>query len=187
VPGFNGLRVPSLNFMIVALMLAVVAGLGAAAIQARWPHRGRFVVVAGMLAILAESTNTCVPFPAPDVPPIYDAVRTLPPETVVAEFPFGDLYPEIRYTYMSGFHRKPILNGYSGFFPDAYMLLVARLRPTPMRADAWGALLASGATHAIVHEQGDEERRGPIITEWLRRSGARELGMFGTDRLFQIR
>lgn len=187
VPGFNGLRVPSLNFMLVTLMLAVVAGLGAAAIQARWPHRGRFVVVAGMLAILAESTNTCVPFPAPDVPPVYDAVRQLPPQTVVAEFPFGDLYPEIRYTYMSGFHRKRILNGYSGFFPDAYTLLVARLRPTPMRADAWAALIASGATHAIVHEQGDEQRRGPIITEWLRRSGAREIATFGTDRLFQIR
>jgi hypothetical protein len=187
VPGFNGLRVPSLNFMLVALMLAVVAGLGAAAVESRWRRAGRFVVAAGMLAILAESASTNVPIPAPVVPPVYDAVRELPPHTVVAEFPFGDLYPEIRYTFMSGFHRKPILNGYSGFFPDAYTLLVARLRPTPMRPDAWDALIGSGATHAIVHEGGDDERRGPGITEWLRRAGAREIGTFGTDRLFQIR
>jgi hypothetical protein len=187
VPGFNGLRVPSLNFMIVALMLSVVAGLGAAAIQARWRHAGRFVIAAGMLAILAESWSTCSPIPAPTVEPIYRAIRDLPPRTVVAEFPFGDLYPEIRYTFMSGYHRKPILNGYSGFFPDAYTLLVARLQPTPMRPDAWGALVGSGATHAVVHEGGDDRMRGPVITEWLRRSGAREIAAFGTDRLFQIR
>jgi len=186
VPGFNGLRVPSLNFMLVALMLAVLAALGAAAILIRWPRAGRFAVAAGLLAILVESASTCVPIPAPVVGPVYDAVRNLPHQSVVAEFPFGDLYPEIRYTYMSGFHRKPILNGYSGFFPDAYTLLVARLQPTPMRADAWSALVGSGATHAVVHE-GDDERRGPIISEWLRRSGAKEIAAFGTDRLFQIR
>jgi hypothetical protein len=187
VPGFNGLRVPALNFMLVALMIAVVAGLGAAAILSRRPRGGRSIVVAGMLGILAENLSTCVPIPAPQVPPVYDVVRNLPADTVIAEFPFGELYAEIRYTYMSGFHRKRILNGYSGFFPDAYTLLVARLQPTPMRADAWGALLGSGATHAVVHEGGDDAQRGPIVSEWLRRSGAREVATFGSDRMFQLR
>jgi hypothetical protein len=35
VPGFNGLRVPALNFAIVALCLAVLAGIGAARLLSR--------------------------------------------------------------------------------------------------------------------------------------------------------
>ena len=63
-------------------------------------------------------------------------------------------------------------------------MLVALLQPTPLRADAWAALAASGATHAVVHEEGDA--RGPLISDWLRRSGAREIGAFQSDRLFQL-
>jgi hypothetical protein len=186
VSGFNGLRVPALNFMLVAFMLAVLAGLGAAWLLRRWPEVGRGLVVGGMIAIVAESWSTTRPIPVPPAGPVYDAVRALPANAVVAEFPFGDVGSEILYTFRSGRHRKPILNGYSGFFPDTYTALVARLQPTPVRADAWGALVASGATHAVVHEGGDGDARGRLISEWLRRAGARELGVFETDRLFQL-
>lgn len=187
LPGYNGLRVPSLNFMLVALMLAILAGLGAGHILSRWRDVGRWVVAAGMIAIVAESWSTMGPVPVPPAGPIYEAVRLLPAQTVVAEFPFGDVGAEIQYTFHAGRHRKPILNGYSGFFPDTYTVLVARLQPTPVRADAWDALIASGATHAIVHEGTGEDPRGRVISEWLHRSGAREIGVFQTDRLFHLR
>ena len=187
VPGFNGLRVPSLNFMLVAFMLAIVAGLGAAELVSRWRVAGRVVTVVGMIAIVLESWSTTGPIPVPQLGPIYDAVRVLPAKTVVAEFPFGDVGSEILYTFYAGYHRKPILNGYSGFFPDAYTLLVARLQGAPVRADAWDALLGSGATHAVVHEGVEGDAQGRSISEWLRRSGAHEVGVFETDRLFQLR
>jgi hypothetical protein len=140
-----------------------------------------------MVAIMAESWSNVDPIPVPPAGPIYEAVHGLPADTVVAEFPFGDVGAEIEYTFQAGRHRKPILNGYSGFFPDTYTVLVARLQPTPVRADAWDALIASGATHAVVHEGTGEDPRGRVISEWLRRSGAREIGVFQTDRLFHLR
>jgi hypothetical protein len=187
VPGFNGLRVPSLNFMLVAFMLAILAGLGAAELLSRWRAAGRIAAVVGMIAIVLESWSTTGPRPVPRPGPIYDAIRALPATTVVAEFPFGDVGSEILYTFYAGYHRKPILNGYSGFFPDTYTVLVAWLQGTPVRADAWDALLGSGATHAVVHEGVEGDAQGRSISEWLRRSGAHEVGLFETDRLFQLR
>ena len=66
VPGFDGLRVPSLNSMIASVFLSALAGLGASALIGRWRRAGSFVVGVGMLAILAESwsvpTDTNVRF-----------------------------------------------------------------------------------------------------------------------------
>lgn len=187
VPGFNGLRVPSLNFMIVAFMLAVLAGLGAAHLvsQRRWS--GRCVVALGMIAIMAEGWNVATPIAVPALSPIYAVVRGLPAGAVVAEFPIGDIASEIKYTFYSGYHRKPIINGYSGFFPQSYAVLLGRLWPMRVGPDAWDALLSSGATHAVVHENADGDLPGRAISEWLRRSGARETAAFQTDRVFQLR
>ena len=46
VPGFDGVRAPARFLMIVALFLAVLAGLGIAALLARWPKMSRGLVVA---------------------------------------------------------------------------------------------------------------------------------------------
>jgi len=187
VPGFNGLRVPSLNFMLMALMLAVLAGLGAAALIAWRRAPGRLLTAAGMVLILAEGWSiapTAVP-PARGV--VYDAIAASPDGTVVAEFPFGDPATEIAYTFFAGGHRKPIVNGYSGYFPAHYVALVARLSHLPAAgADAWDALMSSGATHAIVHE-GADVIGGPTTSQWLERHGAREITVSGSDHLFQLR
>src|SRR5207244_6946967 len=112
------------------------------------------VVAAAAAAIRAEGRGdaTIAPIRVPPVAPIYNVIRTLPAGTVIAEFPFGDPRSEIVYTFFAGFHRKPIVNGYSGYFPQNYVRLVARLAPLPSDPDAWPALLGSGATHAVVHE-----------------------------------
>jgi hypothetical protein len=106
---------------------------------------------------------------------------------VVVEFPFGDPASEIAYTFFAGGHRKPIVNGYSGYFPAHYIALVAQLSHLPdAGSEAWDALAASGATHAIVHEAADVSG-GRTTSEWLRRHGAREILLSGSDRLFQLR
>jgi hypothetical protein len=186
VPGFDGLRVASLHFMLVAFFLAALVGLGAAPLVAR--RAGRFVVMLGMIAILAESWSVLPITSVPTSSPIYAVIRALPADAVVAEFPFGDPGREILYTFYAGYHRRPIINGYSGFFPGHYVRLVARLAVPTANAEAWSALLESGATYAVVHESaraGEAEPGG--ISEWLRRQGAREMAAFETDRLFQLR
>jgi hypothetical protein len=184
VPGFTGLRVPSLSFMIVAFMLAVLAGLGAAFLLSR-PGRGVLVAI-GAIGILLEGAGTSALSAIPPRGPVYDAIRALPADAVVAEFPFGEVGSEIRYTFFSGYHRKPIVNGYSGFFPAAYVTLVARLSPVPHDSEGWTALLASGATHAVVHEHDYDADRAHAAVEWMRQHGAKEIGRFDGDRLFQL-
>jgi len=187
VPGFNGLRVPSLNFMLVALMLAVLAGLGAASLI-RW-HRqaGQLLIAAGTVLILAEGWSVAPTAMVPARGAVYDAIAASPDGTVVVEFPFGDPASEIAYTFFAGGHRKPIVNGYSGYFPAHYIALVAQLSHLPdAGSEAWDALAASGATHAIVHEAADVSG-GRTTSEWLRRHGAREILLSGSDRLFQLR
>jgi hypothetical protein len=187
VPGFNGLRVPSLNFMLVALMLAVLSGLGAASLMAWRRKAGQLLTAAGMVLILAEGWSVAPTATPPERGAVYDAIAASPAGTVVVEFPFGDPASEIAYTFFAGGHRKPIVNGYSGFFPAHYVALVARLsRPAAAGSEAWAALLAAGATHAIVHE-GADVNGGTTMSAWLRRQGAREIMRFGSDRLFQLR
>jgi len=204
VPGFDGLRVPSLYFMIVSLFLAILAGLGAAALLAPPGRTGRLVVTAGMLAVLAEGwsvpadTNVALPVSAGLVPltvmidgpasgPLYAAVRALPPDAVVAEFPFGELPYEIQYTFYAGYHGKAIVNGYSGFAPARYTALRMILSGAPNDARAWQALLDSGATHAVVHENAYINGKGAVVSSWLRRSGAREVAAVRTARVFALR
>ena len=203
VPGFDGLRVVSLYFMLVAFFLAVLAGLGAAALVAGGRRAGRLLVVAGMIAIMAEgwsvptAINERLDAPGYVLPPgeipearltgAYQMIRLLPAGTVVAEFPFGQMAYEIRYAFYAGYHRKPILNGYSGFFPASYNRLKGLLSHRPSGADAWNALISSGATHAIVHEDAFLDDEGIEISAWLRRSGAHEIIILERDRVFQLR
>ena len=187
VPGFNGLRVPSLNFMLMALMLAVLAGLGAASLI-RWRRTaGELLTAAGMVVILVEGWSIAPTAVLPPRGAVYDAIAASPDGTVVAEFPFGDPATEIAYTFFAGEHRKPIVNGYSGYFPAHYVALIARLAHVPgADADAWDALMSSGATHAIVHPDVDVNG-GATMSQWLQRHGAREIALPGSDRLFQLR
>ena len=204
VPGFDGLRVPSLNAMIASVFLSLLAGLGAAALIGRWRRVGRLLVVLGMIAILAESwsvpTDTNVRFhgagyawPSAEIDgprrltPIYRRVRDLPVGTVIAEFPFGDSANEIRYVFYSGYHRKPLVNGYSGFYPENYQRVLEPLSNVPTSDDAWNALISTGATHAIVHEGGYLDRDGREVSAWLRRHGAKEMADSHPDHLFHLR
>lgn len=57
----------------------------------------------------------------------------------------------------------------------------------PASDEAWSALISSGATHAIVHEDAFLDNEGLEISESLRRHGAREVIVVGRDRLFQLR
>jgi hypothetical protein len=102
--------------------------------------------------------------------------------------PFGDTFAEAGYTFASAYHGKPIVNGYSGFFPRRYQHLKAVLTVTPVTGDAWTALAASGATHVIVHESAyGDLSTGRRVSDWLRTNGAHEVATLQTDHIFRLR
>lgn len=204
VPGFNGLRVAALNFMLVVCFLSVAAGLGAAWLLKRAPKIGRAIVAVGIAGIMAESwsvptdTNLTSELPGypplpnqihigADLPPLYQFVKAMPAGTVLLEFPYSESEFNRWSEFYAGYHRKPIVNGYSGYAPASYTRLLGALTGAPHGAEAWRAVQASGATHVVVHEGDYAAGQGAAVSAWLRESGAREVAAFGTDRLFAVR
>jgi hypothetical protein len=206
LPGFDGLRVPARFLMLSALFLSVLAGLGAKALLAtRWRQVAIGVIAAGMAGIVTEAwvapmrTNQPVipdaRFFAPEPPavgrrmnPIYRVVRQLPGSAVLIEFPFGESAYEILAVFHAGEHRRRLVNGYSGFFPRSYTDRVAALYDVTINPKrAADVLLASGATHVLVHEGAYTDGKGSEVSDWLVSLGAKEVTSHGTDHLYAIK
>jgi hypothetical protein len=190
--------------MLVMLFLSMSAGLGAAVIERR-VRRGGFVVVAlGSIAVIeafsapivvngtvAEGRYATPParvYVGDEVPGAYRFLKTLPPDTVVVEFPLGEWAYELRYVFYSTAHWHPLLNGYSGHFPLSYNMNATHLRHPLDNPDAsWNTLMRSGATHALVHGSYYLDDEGEGIAQWLLAKRARLIGDFDGDRVFQLK
>ncbi|MBI2827977.1 MAG: hypothetical protein HYX77_01735 [Acidobacteria bacterium] len=202
VPGFEGLRVPARFAMIVAFMLAVLAGYGAQA-AARY-RAGRVALFLAGIMFFLEAThipftvNGMTPlrgFTTPEArlyrparaPAVYREMARQPPDSVVVELPIGQPDYDLRAMYYSTVHWRPVLNGYSGFFPPQYGQLAAALSEMGRHPEvSLRALRASGATHAIVHEGAYLDTEGADTSALLRRAGAMEIFREGPDVLFLL-
>jgi hypothetical protein len=206
VPGFDGSRVPARFLMLVALCLSVLAGLGAGLLARGLPRRaGGPVLLAAAAAILAESwvapfsvsRSPGVPSqlvapadlrPADAMSPLYRAIENLPGPVVLIEFPFGEPAHDLQAMFYAGHHRRPIVNGYSGYFPPSFFRRVGGLwdpLEDPARAAGW--LADSAATHALVHEAWFAGDHGLAVSEWLASLGARLMVRDGTNKLFELK
>jgi hypothetical protein len=202
VPGFEGLRVPARFAMITMLMLAILAGYGAAAVGRT--GRGRLALAVLGAAFLIEAThvpflvNGMTPlrgFETPEArvyrparaPVIYREVARQAPSGVLVELPLGSPDYDLRAMYYSIAHWRPLVNGYSGFYPAHYDRLRFALSELPRHPGvSWQALQASGATHVIVHESAYLGAEGANTTTALLQLGAVELFREGPDALLAL-
>ena len=134
-PGFGMLRAPARLGIVVALALAVLAGVGVSRL-ARGP-RTTWVTTALILGALLELA--AVPYPHYDATPFPGAYRMLArlPAGPVAEFPYFNErmeYPRHAY-YMVGSttHWRPLVNGYSDLIPQDFRAEVDELAGFPTR------------------------------------------------------
>jgi len=203
VPGFEGLRVPARFAMIAVLMLAVLGAFGAA-VLGRLRH-GAIVLALLAAAFLFEAgadpfvVNGMTPVrglttPAARLerpsraPGIYQAVGRLPPDVVLADLPLGQPDYDLRAMYYSIDRWRPILNGYSGFFPLHYARAIVALGEVPRHVeDSVAALRELGTTHVIVHEGAYLDAEGRDTTASLRAVGAVEVFRDGSDVLLALR
>jgi hypothetical protein len=202
VPGFQGLRAAARYGMIVAFMLAVLGGYGAAALARA--RAGRWLVAAMAAGFLLE--GTMVPFLVNGVtaprgfnrpearvyrpsraPSIYrEGVRALP-TGVLAELPLGIPDFDLRAIYYSTVHWRKVLNGYSGYTPPYYGLLALALSEVPRHPDvSLQALRGAGATHVLVHEGAYLGNEGEETSAALRTRGAVELYRDAFDVLLEL-
>ena len=202
VPAFDGLRVPARLAMLVALMVAVLAGYGARSIARCRGGTALLAVLCGLF--LLEATH--IPFtlngtalvrdlvtpearvyPPAQAPAVYRELARQTEAGVLIELPLGQPDYDIRAVYYSTVHWQPLVNGYSGFFPPQYGLLTTALSEIPRHADlSLEALRASGATYAIVHEGAYRQGEGEATSAVLRGAGAVELFRQGSDVLLRL-
>jgi len=148
LPGYDGLRVPARFAMLASCCLSVAAGLAVARLD-RLAGRGFPAIVIASLAGLAFD-GAMVPMQL-GVPP----ARTLLPaiDSAVLELPADDIRVNLAAMYRAIGHRRPLVNGYSGYTPPHYRILSMALR----RGDASPLLvLAAGrALTVVVNDQYD--------------------------------
>ena len=203
VPGLEGLRVPARFGMIVALMLAVLGALGAATV-ARMRYglivlgvlTALFLYEAGAAPFVVNGMSPVKGFATPPArlelprraPVVYRAVDQLPADAVIADLPLGEPDYDLRAMYYSIERWRPLVNGYSGFFPPHYGRVKVALSEVPRHPDVSVETLRElGVTHVIVHEAAYLDAEGRDTTATLRSRGATELFRDAGDVLLALR
>ncbi len=99
-------------------------------------------------------------FPLPLIPTpgegsaVYRWMRAAPFPGAAVEWPLGFLY-DFEYVLRQTEHEKPILNGYSGFFPQGYADLETVLKKRPIPNDVWAAMGRLDASLLVYHSHED--------------------------------
>ena len=163
VAAYRGLRVVARIGAIVLMLMAILAGYGAARLLRQVPGRSlaRMAAVALGMVLLAEYAIWPMRLEAVDTRPtaVYRWLQEQPPG-VVAEFPMPASWKkpfelglhESRFSYNSTFTWYPIVNGYSGFWPPSYIKLIQEVEGFPSD-HAMRALGASGVDYLLLHER----------------------------------
>ncbi len=182
---FRGLRAPARLGIFVVFALAVLAGFGYSFLAAALRVRYRLIVLALLLTgVLTEYfTNvTLVTYPN-DRPPVYKLLASQPPG-VVAEFPMPRLdgMPGLdpKFAYLSIFHWKPLINGYSGFYPATYIHRLQDLKRFP-EPFSIRVLRRADVRYVVIHEAGYGEQRDVyehVLQTLDEAKGVRSLGPF---------
>jgi hypothetical protein len=185
VSPFRGLRATARLGIFVVFSLAVLAGFGYSFLVAALRQRHRLILLVVLLtAVLTEyfTTVTLVRYPNA-TPPVYRLLASQPPG-LVAEFPLPkpDGLPgeDPKYAYLSIFHWKPLVNGYSGFYPGNYLRRLSDLRRFP---DPYSlrVLRREEVRYLVIHETGYEANRllyEDILFTLNEAEGMRNLGTF---------
>lgn len=171
---YRGLRVPARMFVLVSAALAVLASLAVASFARLARARAWQAVAIG--AVFVETLSIPIALKAAPLPP----VQTL---RFLANQPLGPVlhWPlpppdqigftwDPTYMYFSAFHWRPLLNGYSGNYPESYLRFLIRTRGFP-GPEAVAALQRAGVRYVVVHSVPDE-RAFVEAVDTLRQNGA---------------
>lgn len=124
LPGGDGLRVPARFWMVTILCLsAVIALFVADLLRRRGPRVGQVAVPLMAVLVLADGWST---IPTQPLPPSVPNASALSGRTVL-DLPAGD-YPDIASQYRAVVGGWRTVNGYSGFLPPYYPLVVNAAR-----------------------------------------------------------
>jgi hypothetical protein len=194
-PPMEGLRAAARFGYLVLLAVALLAGLGLAAMRTRWGGRPWMPVAAAALIVVANLEALHVPIRYREyhgIPEIYQTIAHDPGEGAVVEVPFYDprnAHLNAPYMLASTEHWKPLVNGYSGFRPPSYFRMAETMEafPAPHTLDA---LRRIGVKYVMLHPRDFRrpERAREIIASLERLA---DVELVATDqrnrRLYRLR
>jgi hypothetical protein len=117
LPGVDGVRVPARFWMLAVLCLSVGTGLAIRQLGGRWPRFARALPVLACLGLLSDSWPVALVLQLPpEARPVHTrAVARL-------ELPANPVH-DATVLYRATAHRRPVFNGYSGYFAPHYWAL----------------------------------------------------------------
>jgi hypothetical protein len=190
VPGFKGIRVPSRCAVFVVFGVAVLAGFGWNTLTAVLRTKKVRMAALALAAVFINAEYLCIPqkwerLPVGrEIPATYDWLKQQPGPAALVELPFFAQIPnESAYMYLSLFHGKSTLNGYSGFIPYSTDYIRAVFSDFP----SWGAidiLQKLKVKYVILHAKAWPERRKAValrLIEKRYRSALRLVKSFRYD------
>jgi hypothetical protein len=158
---YQGLRVPARMFVMVSLALSVLAAFGATSLSAS--RRGFVAVIVLAIVAVVETVSLPLPLhPTPAAPTKTSAWLARQPVAPVLEWPTAvpehlGATEDARYMYYSTRHWLPLVNGYSGHYPDSFLRLLHDIRSFPAPA-AIEHLGVRRVRYVILHSQPDEKK-----------------------------
>lgn len=191
VPGLGGMRVPARFYPFVSFALCYFAARALAALLERLrTPAGRALAAAAVGALLIVDL---MPRPLPwvrlrseaEFPPVYAWLAGRDDIEALLELPLGGETQEIRTMYLGTRHWKPLVNGYSGYFPPFYeSLRQTCCHPLPDE-EMLPRLRRFGVTHLLVH-RATLRARPRDIRQWEAEAPVRlEFAQRG-DRVYRI-
>ncbi len=162
---FHAIRAPSRGIAIFDLALSVLAAWGLAVLVRGRPLGWRLAGTAAAAALLCAEYRAFPLALYPETaqpPPVYRWLAAQDPHGAVVEWPLGPLYDH-DYVFRQSDHEKALVNGYSGFFPPAYLRLAADLKQRPIPESVWKEMGELGAGLLVYHSH---ETRGVQISTY---------------------
>ena len=169
VPGFSRLRSPFRFAVVVQVCVVVLAALGVERVVRR-PGLGRPAAVFLVLLAVAEvaSGGTGLARVPPESTAWSRYLADRPGDQAVAMIPFApgprvaQFEPTARAMLIGLDHHKPLVNGYSGFFPDSYQTLSDEVAKFP-DGGALRALRRAGVRWIVIDDGWlDVDRQGRV-------------------------
>ena len=193
IPPVQTLRAPGRFGILVVFAVAVLAGLGLAAIRARWtsPRWGAAVAVGALAAVTVESLHAPLGYrPVDYEAPIHRYLRSVGPGALL-ELPLysgaGGSHPNAWYLLASTTHWRPLVAGYGNTFPAGYHDRAWILSTFPSVL-ATARMQALGVTWAVVHTSRHPQRRA-LSRRMAAAQGRPDLTVVaevGADRLYRV-
>jgi F5/8 type C domain-containing protein len=151
LPGVDGVRVPARFWVLATLCLAIAAALALAQMTERWPRlRSWLPALACTLVLLEAWPRPIHVLPRPASRPVHT------PAVARLEVPANPARDAI-VLFRAAEHRRPVVNGYSGYFAPHYWALQYLLEQKDPAVLA--RLSSMGTIEAVVDHQLDGDRR----------------------------